>query len=207
MDVIVDQEPTVLHEEPADVLGALAEVSDSLRAQGRAILSVRVDGETVPPDQAAARLGGKPPAEVGVLELTSGAISELVDDCLKELEELLPDLPKVCHSLAEEFQSEQPESGYEPFYRFAEIWQTIKERELMVARALDLDLGTLTPQGTPIAQMHRELNEFLDEAAQALKTGDCVVLGDLLEYELAPRAEAEIAVVALLRAAAEARRP
>ena len=40
------------------------------------------------------------------------------------------------------------------------------------------------------------------DARKALEAEDCVLLGDLLEYELAPRAEAEAEVVALLRSQA-----
>lgn len=207
MDMIVDQEPIVLAEGPSDVLDALAAASESLRENGRAVLAVQVDGEAIPPDQVRERLRGMPVSEAGVLAITSEEIFVLVDDCLEELEELLPELPKVCHNLAEEFQGEWPEAGYEPFHQFARIWQTIKEREIMVTSALDLDLDALGVRGAPIAQMHRELNKILDEAADALKTGDCVLLGDLLEYELAPRAEAEIEIVALLRESAEGRRP
>ena len=207
MDVIVDQEPIVLAEGPSDMLEALGAASESLRARGRAVLAVRVDGEAIPPEQVGDRLRGMPVSEVGVLAITSEEIAVLVDDCLRELEELLPELPKVCHSLAEEFQGERPEAGYEPFHQFAQIWQTIKEREILVTSALDLDLDALGVRGAPIAEMHRELNKILDEAADALKTGDCVLLGDLLEYELAPRAEAEIEIVALLRERAEGRRP
>lgn len=43
------------------------------------------------------------------------------------------------------------------------------------------------------------MNKFLAEAVGALESGDLVLLGDLLEYELAPRAEAEVRITALLR--------
>ena len=47
------------------------------------------------------------------------------------------------------------------------------------------------------------------EAAQAVLDGDCILIGDLLEYELAPRAEQEARIVALLQelAAADTSRP
>jgi len=207
MDVIVDQEAIVLAQGSSDVLDALAAASQSLRARGRAVLAVRLDGEAIPPEEVGDRLRGMALSEAAELAVTSEEIAVLVDECLKELEALLPELPKVCHNLAEEFQGERPEAGYEPFHQFAEIWQTVKEREIMVTNALDLDLDALGIKGAPLAQMHRELNKILGEAAEAIKMGDCVLLGDLLEYELAPRAEAEMAIVAVLRERAEGRRP
>jgi hypothetical protein len=55
-----------------------------------------------------------------------------------------------------------------------------------------------------VSEHVRELNSFLDEAAQALRDGDTVLLADLLEYELSPRAELEGEIVSLLRRQAEA---
>ncbi len=69
----------------------------------------------------------------------------------------------------------------------------------MVADALNLQLRDVELHGAKLGAMHEELNGFLQEAAQALLDGDCVLIGDLLEYELAPRAEQEAQIVALLQ--------
>jgi hypothetical protein len=82
----------------------------------------------------------------------------------------------------------------------AEIWGHIKSRESLVANALELDLGDLEVDGKTVQSVHTELNQFLQEAEQALKDGDIILLADLLEYELAPRAELEVSIVSLLQA-------
>ncbi|NIA14335.1 MAG: hypothetical protein GWP08_09650 [Nitrospiraceae bacterium] len=207
MDVRVDSQahPSRPQDE-GDALAVLAQVSEALRARGRAIMSVKIDGEAVSADRLADVFGGKQPDDLGLVEVESEDIQALVQSSLNDLESLLPELPGVCHQLAGEFQGETPEAGFEPFHRFALIWQTIKEREIMVANALNVDLASLDVGAVSIPTMHRELNQFLDECAEALKTGDCVVLGDLLEYELAPRAEAEMGIVAALRERARAER-
>jgi hypothetical protein len=69
-----------------------------------------------------------------------------------------------------------------------------------VANALELDLGDLEVDGKTVQSVHTELNQFLQEAEQALKDGDIILLADLLEYELAPRAELEVSIVSLLQA-------
>lgn len=200
MEVIIDHQRTFrFPEEPSDVLSAVAMVSESLRKKGRAILSLRVDDVAVSPEDLLPTLENKPLSAVNLLTITSEDITTLVTNSLAELERVLPELPEVCHRLAEVFQGERPESGYEPFQQLAMIWKTIKEREIQVLNALDLGVDQLVVDGVPIAQMHEELNRYVDEAAEALKAGDCVLLGDLLEYELAPRAETEGAIVALLR--------
>ena len=68
-----------------------------------------------------------------------------------------------------------------------------------VGRAGQLDWDALDVDGSSVKEMHDKLNACLEEAADALTAGDCVLLGDLLEYELAPQAEAEVKIVSLLR--------
>jgi len=200
MEVIVDgKKGFQFQEQPEDVLAALAGVSDAQRSQGRAILSVRIDGQPVSPENIVTMLQNKPLSEVQVLAVSTEVIGTLVNNCLSELEQALPELPDICHRLRDVFHGECPESGYEPFQQLAAIWQAIKEREIQIFSALDIDLDAFEVHGEPISRIHAELNEYIEEAAGAIKTGDCVLLGDLLEYELAPRAETEAAIVALLR--------
>ncbi len=125
-------------------------------------------------------------------------------EALDGLTDTLPELASACRKLAAVFQSEIPEEGYEPFQELAEIWEFVKARQRLAAEALDLDLEALEVKGQPLAVHLRELNSFLEESAQALRDGDTVLLGDLLEYELAPRAELEGEIVSALRRQAEA---
>lgn len=201
MDVIVDGESNYsLKGEPADAISAVGAVSEYLRAQGRSILSVKVDGAEVRPEDLAARLKDLPASAVGKIEIGSERVATLVDDCLKGLVSLVPELPNVCRSLAQVFQGERPEEGFDPFVELAEFWSQIKSREAMVTNALELDVAALKVGGKSIESIHAELNQFLEEAEQALKDGDMILLGDLLEYELAPRAEQEVEIVSLLQA-------
>jgi hypothetical protein len=200
MEVIVDGQKGFRFEEPPrDVLAAVASISDAKRAEGRAVLSVRIDGQPVSPENIVTILENKPLSDVGILAVCTEVINTLVRNCLAELEQALPELPGVCHRLRDIFHGECPESGYDPFQQLAAIWQAIKEREIQIFSALDIDLNTFEVHGEPISRIHAELNQYIEEAAEALKAGDCVLLGDLLEYELAPRAETEAAIVALLR--------
>ncbi len=201
MDVIVDGASNYnLQGAPEDVFGAVGAVSEFLRSQGRSVLSVKVDGEEVSPENIDQRLKGKSIADVTRLEVGSKSTSALVEECLSGLQEFLPELPQVCSNLAEVFQGEKPDEGFEPFGELAEIWGHIKTREALVANALELDLGDLEVDGNTVQSVHAELNQFLQEAEQALKDGDIILLADLLEYELAPRAELEVSIVSLLQA-------
>jgi len=200
MDVILDgQRDFSVTGTPSDVLAVVAAVSDHLHEKGRAILTLKADGKNVTAERLVAEFKGKALGDVTELQIESESIEKLVGDCLSELEQALPDLSKACHELAAVFQGESPEQGYEPFRRLAEIWGHVKSREIMVINALELDVNDLAVSETPFAELHEGLNNHLAEAAEALKAGDCVLLGDLLEYELAPWAETENSIVAVLQ--------
>lgn len=206
MDVILDGAGNYsLQGTPEDVFGAVAAVSEYLRAQGRSVLSVKVDGEELSPDTITARLKGKPLEQVARLEIGSESTTALVEHCLDGLSDFLPELPQVCRNLAEVFQGEKPQDGFEPFIEMTEIWEQIKSREALVANALELEADAITVDGKSMALIHAELNQFLEEAEQALKDGDIILLADLLEYELAPRAELEVGIVTQLQARIPAR--
>ena len=129
MEVMVDgRKGFRFREEPRDVLAAVSAVSDALRAQGRAILALTVDGRSIAPGDALADLAKTPMDRVESIAISTEAVSTLVHNCLTELEQALPELPQVCHSLAEIFQGQNPEAGYEPFEQLAGIWKTINER-------------------------------------------------------------------------------
>jgi hypothetical protein len=200
MEVIVDGSTGFAPAEvPDDVMGMLAVIGTSLQTQGRAILAVKVDGQELSPARTVEVLSGKPLSSVGTLEVVSELTSKLVADCLAELESVLPDLSKACHELAAMFQGAEPHTGYEPFEQLADIWSHVKGRQELIAHTLGVALDTLKLDGKSVGALHTELNGFLAEAVGALESGDLILLGDLLEYELAPRADAEVRITALLR--------
>lgn len=201
MEVIIDRDRQfTFTREPANALEALAVIHEHLRDQGRMIVALKVDGKSLGPREIEASLRGKPVSAIGRMEVRSGETGALVRQALDELAAVLPELPDACRKLARLFQSESPEAGYEPFHTYADIWQMVKHREMEIINALQLDLDTLEVQGRSFRQIHEDLNGYLAEAAEAVLKNDCILLGDLLEYELAPRAELEMEIVALLRA-------
>lgn len=200
MEVIVDGAPGFTTDAaPTDVMGMVAAVSVSLQGKGRSLLSVTLDGKELQPAEMVGALSGKPLEAVGKLEVTSELTSKLVSDSLAELETVIPDLAKVCHELAAVFQGADPKSGYEPFHQLADIWAHVKSRQEMIAHSLGFALDSLTIDRKSVGDLHTELNGFLSEAVGALESGDLILLGDLLQYELAPRAEKEVRITALLR--------
>ena len=202
MDVSVDgKREFALQGEPKDVLSAVAAVSNYLRSQGRAVLSVHVDGAEITSDKLVENLENKPLDEVRTLDIQSADLATLTASMLDGLREAVTELPKACHELAQVFHGDKPDDGFEPFHHLADIWASVKQREALIIGAAAIDEADLVIGNKSTAEHHNELNQFLDECAGAIEKNDCVTLGDLLEYELAPRAEVELQIFAKLEEA------
>lgn len=200
MDVILDgARGFAFTSPPKDVLGAIVALSEYAQQRGRSILGIRVDGQNIDPAKLVDAFQGKNIEDIRELSVETEDVSKLVSDCLIELESALTELPAACHELAAVFQGSEPQSGFQPFQRLAEIWEHVKSRQYLIAGALGLEFGKLEVNGKCIEAMQEELNRYLSEAAGALESGDLILLGDLLEYELAPRAEQEAQITAILR--------
>lgn len=200
MQIILDGKSNfALDGEAENVVQVLAEVDSWLSDQGRTMISITVDGEKINPDTLTETLGERAADDVRTLEVRSEVVLTLVQTSISEMEEVIPDLASACHSLAEIFQSESPQEGYEKFPQLVEIWEVLKVRQSQVVRALALKLDDLSFENRSLSARQDDLNTFLEEAADALEAKDGVLLGDLLEYELAPLAEEEEGVVAFLR--------
>ncbi len=199
MDVIVDgNQDFQLTGDPPDVFSVIVAVDAFLQENDRAIQSVKIDGKPVTPEGTEA-LRGMPLSDVAMFEVESEEIQKLVAECLDELEQELPNLPGACHELAAQFQGESPEDGFAPCDELAKAWGYVKTQEQLVINALGLDPGAVEIEGVSLETLHTDLNGRLEEAIQALQASDTVLLGDLLEYELAQRAERETQIVGLLR--------
>ncbi len=200
MELIVDGERNFEFQgAPEDALSALAAVDQHLQDQGRAMLEVKVNGEIIGPEDVVGRLEGTALEDLQTLEVRSSDLGGLVAQSIKDLEDALPELPVACRKLAEVFHGDIPEEGFEPFNELANIWSHVKAQQARIATVLQLDMTEVAVGGKPASQFHEELNQYLEEAAAAVEAGDCVLLGDLLEYELAPRAEQEAELVNLLK--------
>lgn len=200
MEVYVDGHQHALSEElSGTLLEVVAALSTRLQQNHRALLAVRVDGEDITPDDLRAKAGERSTEGIQRLEIVSEPLSRLVEQSLRDLDEYLPMLPQICHKLAAVFQGEAPDEGYEPFQQFAEIWHAVKIRQLQLADALNVRLDEIEIDGRSVTKATEELNAYLREAEEAIRAGDSVAIGDLLAYELAPRAELESKIVAILR--------
>lgn len=204
MKLLIDGEPVIAFDEVPETLSELLDKANlRLRQQGRGIVAISIDSEEINPDALTDAVERRDIREVDSIELRTRSLSALAIELIEEIEAVLPELPNVCHALAEIFQTGTTEEGYEQFDQLATIWGELKTKQKMVADVVGLNLDELPLAKRTVGDHHNELNEFLTAAAQALKKDDRVVLADLLEYELAPRAESELLIVQALRSRIE----
>jgi hypothetical protein len=204
MRVIVDGATIDSPKPEEDVFEFITGLSKRLQGEGRAITSIELNGRDIDPEHLRGTCEGTMTGEVTRLDIRSELVSRLVAQCLDELDRAMPDLVLACRELATVFQGTEPQAGFEPFEQLAEAWGNIKSRQAMVARALGISLESDKIDGQSLSGLHQELNTYLEEAANALEKNDLILLGDLLEYELAPRAEVEAKITRLLRERAAA---
>jgi hypothetical protein len=200
MELIIDGKPApALESNPATVLDALAVITRRLRSEGRAIMAVSADGRDVPYDQVREALRDVRVDQLATLELRTEAIRDLIDQTLAEAAEVIPELPAVCRELGEVFHTAGSTDGADEFKRLVQIWDAVHEHQDLVIGALDLDPASLTLGGEPLEKRLDRVRAVVKQTAEALGRGDRVKVSDLLQYELAPLAEDEERVIAILQ--------
>jgi hypothetical protein len=199
MNLVVDGVENPVPFEPGMPLGVVLERVDSyLSTRKRMMVSVCIDGHGLSPEELG-RESARTVDAVQTIQVSSEPAATLADATLSEVEEHLPALSQTVKELATLFQQDKVAEGLEGCKRVTEIWMEIVARERRAAGALQLNLDELEVDGKPINEHHVELNEFLQEALQAMERSDYLLLGDLLEHELAPRLDTELEIVNELR--------
>lgn len=198
MKLVVDGTTWPVPSGMENVMDVVGEVMEQLSRDGRGVVSLLINGESVQPDDIQRRWCERPLEKDMEIEVTSRSIAELVHQSLADLEQLLPDLPQACSMLAQVFQGDEAESGFQYFDELAQLWSKIKRQQQQVVNALGLDLSKVEVDGQSLSAWHEALNARLQEAVEALEKRDFVRLGDLLEYELTPFAALEAKIVTAL---------
>ena len=186
-----------------NVGAALTQVTNYLHGKRRAILAVIINGQNVSPDDIPTIFENVPTEEIQTVEVQSESIVALARESLDEIQEVLPELPVACHSLAEVLKDDATNETKEHFRQLLEIWNTIKQREQLILDSLEISEHELALKERTLSEWKGELEQYMVEARHAFEEGDFATLSDLLEYELAPRAEFETEIVEFLLAQME----
>ncbi len=184
---------------PENLQSALNEIINYLNDKQLAMVKLKVNEQEVYPGKSLEAIQAMDISNIQKLEIITYPVHQLIEESIADLELYSPELCGLCREIAQIFQSENPDDGFKPFQKLSAIWSEIKKREAMIINILSSQLSEDNPSIQNIKTHHDELNKVLEEAYKSLESNDCIGLGDLLEYELAPLAEKEPEVVNQLK--------
>lgn len=199
MEIVLDGERGfALQTDPETVGDALVAINDYLLGKGRGLQEIVSDGEAVPAEQLTLEFGRRPVSEVRLLEIVSADLLELARESIKDIKEVLPELPAVCQGLSQVLGGDSPQDGFGGFNQLLEIWEALKERECQIVAALGVEMEALEVSGTSLATADGQVHDVLDKARKAMERSDYAGLSQLLAYDAFSLAERETEIVALL---------
>ncbi|PCJ54027.1 MAG: hypothetical protein COA73_14790 [Candidatus Hydrogenedentota bacterium] len=176
---------------PKTLSDVLLDVTQILGGDGQLIQSIVLNGGDIAPDALTPELGATTLDAIDTLEIVSANMMTLVRESLLEMVEVLPELPAVCHSLAEVLQSDNPVEGFGQFNQLLDIWEVVKERQLQAVNALALDPEALKVGEISLAVHNATLETTLSKSRAMMEASDFAGLGDLLSYDMNDMAQAE----------------
>lgn len=200
MRVVVDgQARALLLVSPPNLAAVIAEIDEALEGKGRAIKRVSVDGEDFSLERLVQEMHVLRVEEIGVLDIGSQDLRDIVDQSLVEVEGVIGELSSACHTLASLLNSDERDLALGKFQEFAHVWKELlaRHRQAMALLKEDANIGI---DGAPLDERDRHVEGLLDEGARLAGEADAIGLADLLGHELVELAAEEADILADLRA-------
>ncbi|MCX8065910.1 MAG: hypothetical protein N3G21_12185 [Candidatus Hydrogenedentes bacterium] len=197
--IINEKEEFPVPEGARNLMNVLETLLEYLSSKDLGLIKLRVNEQEVPPGKSLSAVQNMDISNIHIIEVTAVPTLQLLRESIVELEKYTPELSNLCYGIAELFQSENPADALGPFQKLTEIWGEIKNREALIVNTISKYVEGENPIISDIIEHHNELNQYLNEAYKALDREDIISLSDILQYELAPRAEKEIEILNLLK--------
>ncbi len=178
-------------EAPLDVssLGRiLKQVESSHLPPNTVVRTVHIDGSPVLPQNNT----GNPllaPEEIEKsekIEIFTGTLDEIASDSVAEALAYLSRIEDATPSLAESFRFSPNPEAFEGLRQLCEgfYWLNILMEKL--GASFHVNLQALMVRGVPVPEHHRKFISILRQLIEAQKSGDFVLIADMLEYEILP---------------------
>lgn len=203
MEILVDDQP---YQATGDSDQTVAELADEVsQASGptpsRMVVGLRCDGQPVDDTQLEEILHA-PARRFTRLEFetqsTTGLVRVTLDQTIGMFESSGPALQRAADLLDEGKQEE----AMQAMQGFCELWRQGQQAVLLAAQALEVDLDHLMIDGRDTAAILEPIKTQLNALKDAMETGDLVLVGDVLRYELEEPLAGWIALMQRLRDAA-----
>lgn len=206
MEIIVDGVPDILSVEGKETLGHLMELADEFAADnGRAVVRAKLDNVIIRPGPGLGEKGDDP-AAYECLELTTMCLPDYAADTLLEARKHLITLGGFLEEIADDLRTGRVPSGLEKLNRVIDGWPCINEAMTAAAAIFGVDAGSVDVEGRGAREEFERVGLLLAEAKEALAREDHVALADILQYEMIPVVDAQVAMIQGIAKTVENRR-
>lgn len=183
MEVLVDDQPYAASGPADQSLRDLAREICSGEAEDRVVVSVRCDGRTVAQHELDTMLD-KPTTDFDRLDLHTQPVKTLVRSTLAGAIGVFTEADATRSQIADYLAEGQQEKAMTMLQELFSAWKQVQDCLPTTAEALHTDLADLRVDGVGINEILDQIKIQLTEMKEAMQTGDMVLVGDILRYEL-----------------------
>lgn len=158
----------------------LAAVRDELAPQGRVVVEVRVDGQSITGPGLDDENPTKPESEIRVYSARPG---DLVVGVLEDVRTQLAEAQTMQQKAAELFQQDDPAEAMQMVKQSIDAWLQAQQAVGQSALLLKMDLGAIRIEEQTVLERMNELVGSLNELKDAIVASDFVALADAMAYE------------------------
>ncbi|MEM1211340.1 MAG: hypothetical protein AAGI68_03485 [Planctomycetota bacterium] len=160
---------------------AIAAAVLTLQNQGRMLVEVKIDGDTVPEAQLEDRADDS--VEASQVELFSANPTALTTSVLEQCRGRLDDARDLQEDAAELLQRDQVGDGLSKLGDSIEPWLQTQQAVAQSAVIAGIDLNTFDLDGQPLIASIEALLTQLKDLKQLIEAQDTIALADALAYE------------------------
>ena len=171
----------------------IEEVKALCRQSGRALKTIKVDGEEIS-DEQLKEYENRDVNDFSSIEfITSGEIESALDELVKANSIILDTVDIVNHFL--ESGSMNYQDAVMSVINSMNTWERACRKIDEAARDLKIDYTMLNFSGISFKEQHKKSMEIIEKLTQALSDKDVVTIRDVLEYEFLPQIDTYKALI------------
>lgn len=167
----------------ATVGEALESAKSRLSGTGSLIFAVRCDGSEVSPETLEEVLSRRTD-EFGEVEFISGRPAEVVVAALAQTRAALGETPATAREAAHALSRGRVSEAMASLVRCLAVWGQVHESVVQGGGLCRVDFEALVIDGRSMLDHLHELTRQLRGLRSAIESGDHVLLGDMLQYEM-----------------------
>ncbi len=183
MEIIVDGRCRRLEKMPETVGGLLDLLKESVKADQRVVMAVRLNGEELD-IQAQQRIAPQRPCELASVEIETADARALCVATLEEAARHIQPLVDECGRIGELIDAGRREESLSRIVPCLEVWSTLIAAVQKVAILLELDLKEVVAEDSTLAEVVMRLAEVLRALTADIDAGDFVAVRDAMKYEM-----------------------